>query len=152
MQAETVDDLIQWTRSTHGHLADRLRENADKQSRTRSELLMRYLAEHEEALEKMVGEYEGRADYGTLGTWVYDYVTENPLRIDSLEAACCGESDVEEISAIIFAVHTQLIGLYRYLLGRADTPDLRELIEELLALEKHEAMRLAHQVNRVTDV
>ncbi|TCO76102.1 hypothetical protein [Chromatocurvus halotolerans] len=152
MKAETVDDLVNWTRDTHGLLARRLRQSADQQSRTRSELLMRYLADHEAALEKMVAEYEGRADQGSLGTWVYDYVTENPVHIDNLDADAHGESDVEEISATIFAVHTQLIGLYRYLLGRADTPDLRDLIKELLALEQHEAMRLAHQVNRVVDV
>lgn len=152
MKAETVEDLVKWTRDTHGLLARRLRENADQQSRTRSELLMRYLAEHEAALEEMVSKYEGRADQGALGTWVYEYVTENPVHIDNLDAEAEGESDIEEISATIFAVHKQLIDLYRYLLGRADTPDLRDLIKELLALEQHEAMRLAYQVNRAADV
>lgn len=152
MKAETVDDLVNWTRDTHGYLAHRLQQNADRQSRTRSELLMRYLAEHEAGLEAIVGEYEGRADFGTLGTWVYDYVTEHPVNIDSLEDSAGGDVGVEEISATIFAVHTQLIELYRYLLGRADTPEVRELVSELLALEEHEAMRLAQQVNRLSDM
>jgi len=152
MRAETVDDLVAWTRDTHGYLARRLQQNADQQTRTRSELLMRYLAEHEAALETMVGEYEGRADFGTLGTWVYDYVTENPVTIDRLEESAHRDVDLEEISATIFAVHSQLIELYRYLLGRADTPEVRELVSELLALEKHEAMRLAQQVNRLSDM
>ncbi len=152
MKAETVEDLINWTRDTHGVLARLLRENADQQSRTQSELLMRYLADHEAALEKMVSKYEGRADQSSLGTWVYDYVTENPVTIDNLDADEHGESDIEEISATIFAAHKQLIELYRYLLGRADTPELRDLIEELLALEQHESMRLAYQVNRAADL
>ncbi|MEQ8515089.1 MAG: hypothetical protein RIC38_05735 [Chromatocurvus sp.] len=152
MKAETVYDLVNWTRDTHGYLARTLQQNADRQSRTRSELLMHYLAEHEAGLEAIVGEYEGRADFGTLGTWVYDYVTEHPVNIDSLEDSAGGDVGVEEISATIFAVHTQLIELYRYLLGRADTPEVRALVSELLALEEHEAMRLAQQVNRLSDM
>lgn len=152
MKAETVDDLVNWTRDTHARLARALRRGADQQTRTRSELLMRYLADHEAALEKIVGEYEGRADFGTLGTWVYDYVTEHPVRVDRLSQHPDADLDVDEISADIFAVHQQLIELYRYLLGRADTTEVRDLVSELLALEEHEAMRLAQQVNRLTDL
>lgn len=152
MRAETVADLIEWTRDTHGYLGRRLKQGADQQTRTRSEMLMRYLADHEEALEAMIGEYEGRADFGTLGTWVYDYVTEHPVRIDRLEDSADADLDIEEISAVIFAVHQRLIGLYRYLLGRADTAEVRDLVDDLLALEEHEAMRLAQQVNRLADM
>ena len=59
---------------------------------------------------------------------------------------------VDDISATVFGVHQQLIELYRYLMGRADTPELRELISELLDLEQHEAMRLAYQVDRLNDL
>ena len=152
MKAETVDDLLKWTRDTHGFLARRLDRHANRQTQTRTEMLMHYLAEHESALERMVAEYEGRADLGTLGTWVYDYSSEYPLEINVLDDDVSSNLSVDDISATVFGVHQQLIELYRYLMGRADTPELRELISELLDLEQHEAMRLAQQVDRLKDL
>jgi hypothetical protein len=152
MKAETFDDLIHWTRRMHGHLAQSLSAGASAQSTTRSELLMRYLAEHEAALERMVGGYEGLADGRALATWVYDYFTENPVDLGGLAGETAEDMTADEVSAAVFAAHRQLIELYRYLEGRAETSELRDLVKELLALEEHEAMRLAQQVNRLSEL
>ena len=58
----------------------------------------------------------------------------------------------EDISREVFSLHDQVIALYRYLEGRADTPEARDLVRELLKLEEHEAMRLSQQINRARDL
>jgi|TARA_Y100001968_G_scaffold324784_1_gene364822 hypothetical protein len=42
--------------------------------------------------------------------------------------------------------------LYRNLVGKAEIPEARELLESLLELEQHEAMRLVRQTGRMDDL
>jgi hypothetical protein len=42
--------------------------------------------------------------------------------------------------------------LYDSLIGKAEIPEAKSLLEELKALEEHEAMRLARQVGRMEDL
>jgi len=42
--------------------------------------------------------------------------------------------------------------LYQYLADEAEIPETQELMENLLNLERHEAMRMAREVGRMQDV
>lgn len=59
---------------------------------------------------------------------------------------------VDEISREIFAIHNQIIDLYRSLETRPGLDRARELLGEMLQLEEHETMRLAQQVNRMHEL
>jgi hypothetical protein len=62
------------------------------------------------------------------------------------------QMSVEEICEAVFDLHNQVIELYRYLQGRAEIPEARELLQALLEMEEHETMRLAQQSNRIRDM
>ncbi|BBI76192.2 hypothetical protein HAALTHF_53590n [Vreelandella aquamarina] len=57
-----------------------------------------------------------------------------------------------EICREIFDFHDQVTDLYRNLVGKAEIPEARELLESLLELEQHEAMRLVRQTGRMDDL
>ncbi len=42
--------------------------------------------------------------------------------------------------------------LYDSLIGKAEIPEAKALLEDLLSLEEHEAMRLSSQISRMDDI
>ena len=58
----------------------------------------------------------------------------------------------EDIAREVFQFHDQVMDLYDSLIGKAEIPEAKSLLEDLLALEEHEAMRLASQIGRMQDL
>ena len=151
MKIERFEDLIDWTRDTHAMLARCMARCSDKHDETRAKWLLVYIADHERALAETVEKIERHADPKALHTWIYDYLTRNPV----LRNQACKAYDtmsVEEISLDIFTIHNQVIDLYRSLARRAEIDGARNLAEDLLHLEEHETMRLARQVSRIHEI
>lgn len=152
MKIETLGDLIDWTRALHKRLADCLGHCTTHAEEARARWLLTYLADHESTLEKIVDGFSKRTDPRTLHTWVYDYLGHSPIDPHRVCDAPYANMTFDEICASVFELHSQVMELYRYLLGRADIPEARELIESLLAMEEHETLRLAQQSNRLRDM
>ena len=62
------------------------------------------------------------------------------------------QMNADEIITEITHQHGQVIELYRYLRGRDAAPSYRELLDQLLSLEEHEAMRMTQAANRLHDL
>lgn len=152
MDIKTIGDLIDWSRQLHEHLARCLAHCADRHDEERARMLLDYLADHEAELERVVAEYERRADPKALKTYVYDYLEHRPIRTHRTCDAHYASLDVEGICREIFDFHDQVIDLYRSLVGKAAIPEAKQLLEALLELEEHEAMRLARQTGRMKDL
>ncbi|HDY99462.1 MAG TPA: hypothetical protein ENH72_13375 [Pseudomonas sabulinigri] len=153
MKAETYRELIEWTQHLHGQLASRMEAGAAATETTeRMRWLLEYLADHERCMQQMVVRFEEQADINVLDSWVYDHFTNNP-RTRALDA---GQSfagmSYEGICATVFDLHNDALDLYRYLEGRAETAAGRELMQDLLAMEQHETLRLAEQAQRVQEM
>ncbi|MBS9405239.1 ATPase [Halomonas sp. TRM85114] len=152
MDIKTFGDLIDWTRQLHEHLARCLAHCAGQHEEERARMLLDYLADHEAELERVVAEYERRADPKALKTYVYDYLEHRPIRTHRTCDGHYASLDSEGICREIFDFHDQVIDLYRSLVGKAAIPEAKQLLESLLELEEHEAMRLARQTGRMKDV
>ncbi|MEM8877766.1 MAG: ATPase [Pseudomonadota bacterium] len=152
MKVQTISDLIDWTRAMHHQLAERLADGSAQHEQEMAKLLLSYLADHETALEKIIEGFEQQADAKALNTWVYDYLGHAPIDLHHGSDAPFSEMNFDEICGSVFDVHNQAIDLYRDLLGRADIPEAKELLQALLAIEEHETMRLAQQTNRMRDM
>ena len=138
MQAETYEQLIEWTGTLHRNLAERLEAGMSSDPGEKAKWLLEYLADHERKL----------SDSGALDTWLYEHLSEK-LPADKRDSVSFAGLTFEQISEEIFAIHNQLIELYRSAAGRAPTPEVREMMEELLELEEHETLHLAQQVDSV---
>jgi len=152
MKAKTFLDLIEWTRMLHSHLADCLAECSTKNEEERAQALLQYLADHERKMEQVVAEFERKADPKALKTYVYDWIEHKPIETHRTCNAHYAKLSFAEISREVFDFHDQVIGLYQDLVERSEIPEVRELMQSLLDMEKHEAMRLVRQTGRMDDL
>jgi rubrerythrin len=143
MKVETLQDIVQWTRDMHEHLSECFKKASDEQEKTRAQSLLKYLSEHENSLAKALDRIEREADPQALRAGVSEYLDRTPIDPERTCVAPYEEMDVDEISAAIVDTHNQFIDLYRYLAGRADIPEARDLAEDLLAMEEQESIVLA---------
>ncbi|MEH6498673.1 MAG: hypothetical protein V7751_04730 [Pseudoalteromonas distincta] len=148
MQAETYEQLIEWTGTLHRNLAERLEAGMSSDPGEKAKWLLEYLADHERKLSDVVSKIRAQGDSGALHTWLYEHLSEK-LPADKRDSVSFAGLTFEQISEEIFAIHNQLIELYRSAAGRAPTPEVREMMEELLELEEHETLHLAQQVDSV---
>ena len=148
MDIKSFQDLIDWSRELHHHLARCMRESMDKQNDDKAKALLEYLAEHEDRLEKVVEAYERQTSENTLNTRVYDYLANGPVTSHRTCSVAYSQLDYEGICKEVFDYHDQVINLYKSLLGKAETADAYDVMKSLLEMEEHEAMLLAQQVDQ----
>ncbi|MBZ9558336.1 MULTISPECIES: hypothetical protein [unclassified Modicisalibacter] len=153
MRVETLGDVLDWTQRTHANLADCLAQCSRQTHRERLKMLLDYLVEHERQLSHALELARHDAMPSALNTWCYEYFENAPARPERQCQANFRDMDVDEVMAAVLAFHEQVTGLYRHLLDQdADVPSARELLENLLSLEEHEAMRLARDAGRMKDL
>ena len=152
MKVETLRDILHWTRELHQYLADCTEHCATRNENQRAKLLLQYLADHERKLAHTLERFEQTASQNALNTWVYDYFGERPM---TRHASCDGPFSAvgaHEAMAEVMKLHEEVLSLYHYLQGRADTASMRELLDELTDLEEHQAMQMTHDANRFEDL
>lgn len=151
MNIERCEDLIDWTSHTHARLSTCMTEGADERSDSLAKMLLVYVAEHERALTSTISRIKEHADPTALHVRLHDAVDRSAVTMN-LDSEAYAKMSVDDISREIFAVHNQIIDLYRSLESRPGLDRARELLGEMLQLEEHETMRLAQQVNRMHEL
>ncbi|MBN7770346.1 ATPase [Marinobacter daepoensis] len=152
MDIKTFADLIDWTRQLHAHLARCLQASAQKNQSERASALLDYISTHESLLERAVAEYEKQADKNVMQTRLYDYGVHKPIERNSACDNRYNTLDFDSIARDIFSFHDQVMALYDALIGKAEIPEAKSLLEDLRSLEQHEAMRMASQIGRMNDL
>lgn len=152
MEIKTFEDLIDWTRQLHAYLSRCLQESAKLNNDERASALLDYLAGHEALLEKAVTEFEKQADPKAMKTRMYDYLNHKPIRASADSYTHYASMSFADIAKEVLQFHDQVMDLYNSLIGKAEIPEAKALLEDLLSLEEHEAMRLAGQIGRMDDL
>lgn len=152
MEIKTFADLIDWTRQLHAHLARCLQASAQQNQSERASALLDYISTHESLLEQAVAEYEKQADPKAMQTRLYDYGVHKPIEKNSACDTRYHTLDFDSIARDIFSFHDQVMALYDALIGKAEIPEAKSLLEDLKSLEQHEAMRMASQIGRMNDL
>lgn len=152
MEIKTFADLIDWTRQLHAHLARCLHESAGQHKDERASALLDYISSHENLLEKAVAEYENQADPKVMQTRLYDYGVHKPIGKNRTCKTDYSEMTFDDIAREVFDFHDQVMELYDTLIGKAEIPGAKTLLEDLKSLEEHQAMRMATQIGRMSDM
>lgn len=152
MHIRTFGELVDWVRRIHHQLSEEMAASSLKQQQERAKMLLQYLAEHEAKLDLAIGEFERQGDPKAMSTRLYDYFDRNPVQTHRLCDKLYADMSFDDISREVFDVHDQIMSLYQTLIGKAEIPEIRQLMESLLELEEHEAMLLARQIGRMDDV
>lgn len=152
MQIDTFRDIIHWTRAYHQQLAESLKNSSSAHQSERARMLLDYLAEHEAKLSDAIGAFEKSDNLKALNTWVMEYLNKTDIKPQNEVNAPFSSLSTEEIINSVEAEHTKIIELYKFLAGRAVATPAVDLLEELAALEEHEAMRLSRASNTLSDL
>lgn len=152
MQIETLGDVVNWTRQLHQWLSTCLEHCSDNSEKTRVTLLLNYLADHERELVKILDRVEEDSDIKALNTWCYEYFQKNPVATHQHCDKPFADMAPEDIIREVIDLHNQVIDVYRQLNDQFDAPSATQLIQELLQLEQHEAMRIVQGSNRLADI
>ena len=151
MKIETLRDVMVWTQQAHQSLSDRLYSNAAGNFDERSKLLLDYLALHEQQLSNLLRDFELNADSKALNAYCYEYFSNN-IESDIVSGLKLTTANPEQILSTVMALHQKIIELYQQLNDQFESPAASAIIQELLQLEEHEAMRMTHGSNRLADV
>ncbi|ROT97611.1 ATPase [Marinobacter sp. R17] len=152
MEIKTFEDLIDWARQLHAHLARSLKESAEGNQNERASALLGYLSEHESELERITAEFEKQADPKAMKTRLYDFYNHKPFDAHRKPDHYYAKLSFDEIADEIFHFHDELMALYQALLRKAELREVADLVQELLDMEQNESMRLARQVRSMDDV
>ncbi len=152
MRAETLKDVLIWTKDFHQHMASRLTDCADRHGDQRASLLLQYLAEHEQTLTETADRYTSEGNQKALDTWCYDHIDQSAIVYRDLCNTDFATMDVDSIIKRVAEEHDEIVSLYRYLKERAEIPEAEELMDEMLSLEEHEVMLMMQAANRLQDV
>lgn len=152
MTAQTLNDVLSRTREFHDQLAKSLDSAADSTTSERAELLLEYLSDHEQQLSETVKAAQDSADENDLDTWFYEFTQKHNVIHAEPDHKPFDAMDTEEIMAEVMNQHEQIIQLYRYLYGRAWASSAKPLLQQLIDLEKHQAMLLAREGMRAEDM
>jgi hypothetical protein len=152
MEVKTIADLIDWSRQLHHHLSQRFAKDSVAHQNEMGRLLLDYLSTHEAQMEKMVQQFEQQADTKVLHTYIYDYLSHKPIETHRTCEQPYDKLSFDEICQEVFDYHQQIIELYRDLEAKAATPAAKTLLQTMLKMEEHEAMRIARQTGRMYDI
>jgi uncharacterized protein (DUF305 family) len=152
MQIETIKDILVWTQQFHQYLSQCLIHCASKNESERAKMVLEYLSEHEKALNSVISQFESISQAHVLNTWCVEYLNKQPIVQHIHCNAPFSQLNAEQITDIVIEQHQQVIDLYRYLLLKMEIPEAVELIEKLLSVEEHEAMKMVTSSNRFSDL
>ncbi|MEX0584223.1 MAG: ATPase, partial [Natronospirillum sp.] len=139
-------------RQLHAQLAECFTNNAAQHDSELATALLEYLAEHESRIEHLVDEFEQQADSKAMHTYIYDHMAHTPLKTQRAFDVPYAELSFDEICKEVIDYHEQVMNLYRSLISRTEIREGKELLESLLEMEKHEAMRLVRQTARMNEL
>jgi hypothetical protein len=152
VQAENLSDILDWTIDFHRQLSLCLADCVNENESERARLLLKYLAEREQALTKVVMEFKKTASSKALNTWCYEYLDKHPIIKHKHTDLPFINFSTLQITENVMHMHQQVITLYRDLTAQIVVNSAHKLLRELLSLEEHEAMRMSQSANRLEDL
>jgi len=152
MNINTLKDIIHWTRNAHAHLSEHMNRSAAETGSERSQMLLNYLAEHEQLLSNKLDSFENNGDLSALNTWCYEFIDQNPILSGTGEDAPFADMNSDAIAATLAEQHQKIITLYKHLLDQTDSESLKESLRQLVDMEEHEVMIMMQSANRLSDL
>ena len=137
MAFKRVRDILDRARQFHRALGDYYVKNAQLAGQEKSRVLLTYMSRHEQNMAECLARYEKEAAEQVLNEWF-----KFPPEMQHEECFEClalsSNISAEDISKTALKVDECLLRLYRQAAEKASSPAVRDLFNQLLALEKKE--------------
>lgn len=149
MQFEQVKDVLNHVIAYHNELSSEYAKLAEQAHDTRVQMLLNYLAEHEEKLRAGLEGYQSGDHRSVLDTWMQNAPNiGHPKVLEELKGClCCATFD--EVRDLARRIHDTLADMYRSLASQAAIADERQLFESLADRQNAENRRLSRDAARL---
>lgn len=152
MRYKNIDEILAWTGRFHAELAQHYQQLSRQHDRQRLEMLLDYLAEHQQRLAVTLQQIREESEPAIRDTW-FDNAPDIPGPDDMPELAELIRSDsVDSIVATALKFHDGIIEIYNDLRDQAPTDKTRQLFENLAAMEHHEALKVVRGAQGLHDL
>ncbi|MCX7818399.1 MAG: hypothetical protein N2652_04200 [Kiritimatiellae bacterium] len=141
MPFEQTRDVIERARAFHRQLAERFHRIERQSDRERIQMLMDYLAAHEERMERRLAAFETKSARSLLDMW-YQYPPPDDVVRALEQIRLSPDMTIPEIVCAALHLDEQILRLYRWAADSAPSPQVREVFEALLNEHKEERRRL----------
>ncbi len=135
-------EIVNAAQEFHRRASTFYQQLADKAEGTRVKMLLDYLVRHEAHLERALANYKDEIKSKALDAW-YQYAQEQCLMQPFDVSQYPKEMTVEDIMKIGLDIDRCLVASYKGMVEAATTPEVREIFESLLLMEKQQKHKLA---------
>ncbi len=142
-------EILEYAREYHRRVGDFYQQLSDKAASARVKMLLDYLVRHKAHLDKSLGQFEDDVKSKALDAW-YQYSQDKCLFAPLDAAQYSADMTVEDVLELGITLDSCLLASYKGMVDTANTPECREIFENLLQMEtqeKHKLARIALEIN-----
>ncbi len=151
MRYQTVRDIIGHSKSLHQKLGEFYRSLEDKAEMERVKMLLSYLARHEQQIEESLTRYSLDASQNLWDEW-FQFAPDDHVEDLVRDLTFKADGDIDEVVKLALAVDDYFIELYRKLAANASSSKVKQLFENLVAMEELEKTRTVRSALELNDM
>ncbi len=146
MNFQLISDVVKWSAEFHAELGGEYTTLAEAAADKRIQEVLRYLASHEQEIERGLREHLHEAAPAILGGWVRGEVSHDNLRkLQQLRSSMDTQS-VDSVMGQAVDIHKALQEMYAELASYAELSESRELLKNLCGHEEAETRRMVRDI------
>jgi len=146
MNFQQISDVVKWSAEFHAELGSEYSRRAEAVEDVRVQEVMRYLANHEQEIERGLREHLHNSAPGLLGGWVRGAASHDNLQALQKLRSRMETDSVDAVMSQSVNIHRALQEMYAELVGYAELPDSRELLKNLRDHEDAETRRMVRDI------
>ncbi len=142
-------EILDYAREYHRRVSEFYQQLKDKSESARVKMLLDYLVRHKAHLDKALSDFEDETKSRALDAW-FQYSQDKCIFAPLDAAQYSADMTVEEVLALGVTLDSCLLASYQGMADTANTPECREIFENLLLMEeqeKHKLARIALELN-----
>ena len=149
---EQVKDVLDYGKKIHEDLSGFYDSINAMEQQTRVRMLLDYLSRHERHLEQTLERYESETHkQQILETWLQYSPSINIEKMISCQNIH-PDMDTDEVIRLAIGFDDALVELYKEAEAEVDAPHVREVLENLVALESHEKLKMVRDTLMFNDL
>jgi hypothetical protein len=153
MSFETTKDVLDHARRFHREVSDFYGRLSGQPQQERVKILLDYMSRHEKHLEESLTQYEEGVSGKILNTWFqYPPPRETLDLCKNLTMEGNENLTVDQVIKLALELDECLVTLYKAMVEAAETEEVKEIFENLLAMEKQEKMNLVRDALQFDDI
>ena len=143
-------DVIDQAHAFHSHLSGYFAGLGEASANERVQLLYSYLSQHEKLLSQVLTRYRGDAPRRLMDTWLQNVPDDRSLQACAL-LNLEPDTAAEDVITASLTYDDCLIALYKSMQAATTQPELREMFENLQAVEEQEKHRTTLNMQSLYD-